>query len=212
MPKPTKSTRPKGWRKAEIIDAAAQCFMERGYHATSVDDVANRMNATKGRIYHHYATKTDLFFDVHREGMARLFAAIAPVLEDTSLGPRNRLIGLLQAHARAMMDHHTFETVVAQGVQVHRFDQTTEDQRQTMRDLISTRDDFESIFKTALQQAVDAGQVAPCDTSVTVKVLLGGLQWSLFWYRPKPRETAADRADLADKMVAPLIHGLTAPD
>lgn len=208
MPTSSKAARPKGWRKAEIIEAAAQCFMERGYHATSVDDVAQRMNATKGRIYHHYATKTELFFDVHREGMERLFAAIRPVRDDVTLGPRDKLIALLHAHARAMLDHHTYETVVAQGVQVHRFDQTTEDQRQTMRELISTRDDFEAVFKSVLQEAVESGEIAPCDVSVTAKVLLGGLQWSLFWYRPKPRETGADRDALAAKMVAPLVNGL----
>jgi len=212
MPTKTRSTRPKSWRKDEIIAAAAQCFMERGYHATSVDHVAQQMNATKGRIYHHYATKTDLFFDVHREGMERLFAAIRPVRDNVTLGPRDKLIALLHAHARAMLEHHTFETVVAQGVQVHRFEQTTEDQRATMRELISTRDDFEAVFKSALQEAIKRGEIADCEVSVTVKVLLGGLQWSLFWYRPKTRETAADREALAAKMVAPLVNGLNTPD
>lgn len=212
MPTKTRAAKPKGWRKEEIIAAAAQCFMERGYHATSVDLVAQRMNATKGRIYHHYATKTDLFFDVHREGMERLFAAVRPIRDDMMLKPRDRLIAMLHAHARAMLDHHTFETVVAQGVQIHRFDQTTEDQRQTMQDLISTRDDFEALFKAAVRDAVDKGEIAPCDVSITSKMLLGALQWSLFWYRPKPRETAADRQALAAKMVAPLVAGLQPPD
>ena len=39
---------------------------------------------------------------------------------------------MLHAHARAMLEHHTYETVVAQGVQVHRFEATTPDQRETM--------------------------------------------------------------------------------
>ena len=43
MPTSKRAAKPKGWRKAEIIDAAADCFMERGYHATTVDDVAQRM-------------------------------------------------------------------------------------------------------------------------------------------------------------------------
>lgn len=207
MPTASRAAKPKGWRKAEIIAAAAECFMERGYHATTVDDVARRMNATKGRVYHHYATKTDLFFDVHREGMNRLFRAVEPALTAPG-GPRARLIAMLHAHARAMLDHHTYETVVAQGVQVHRFDQTTPDQRQTMRDLIATRDDFEALFKAALRDAIAAGEISDRDVSVAVKVLLGGLQWSIFWYRPRDGETAADRDALAASMVAPLVAGL----
>src|SRR3546814_7359817 len=55
----------------EILQVAAECFMEQGFNATSIDDVARRMNATKGRIYHYYASKTDLFFEINREGMDR---------------------------------------------------------------------------------------------------------------------------------------------
>src|SRR3954471_12026127 len=68
-------------KKQEILAKAAECFMEQGFHATTIDDVARRLGSTKGRIYHHYASKTDLFFDVHREGMDRLFRAIVPALQ-----------------------------------------------------------------------------------------------------------------------------------
>lgn len=43
--------------KQEILHMAAECFMEQGFHATSIDDVARRLGATKGRIYHHYPSK-----------------------------------------------------------------------------------------------------------------------------------------------------------
>lgn len=203
MPTPA---RPKNWRKIEILDAAAECFMERGYHATSVDDVAARLDCTKGRIYHHYRSKTELFFDVHRAGMDRLFAAIDAVPDAAS--PDEQLCAMLVAHANAMLEHHTYENVVAQGVQVHRFDQTTDEQRATMRELIASRDAFEDRFKIVLRAAIAAGSVAPMDVSIAVKTLLGGLQWSIFWYRPRDGATAQERADLARKMVAPLIHGL----
>ncbi|WP_375175363.1 TetR/AcrR family transcriptional regulator [Pseudooceanicola sp.] len=206
MTKTVQGAKKRGWRKAEIIAAAAECFMERGYHATKVDDVAARLGATKGRIYHHYASKTELFFDVHREGMARLFAAQEGI--GAAGGPRDRLIAMLQAHARAMLEHHTFETVVAQGVQVHRFDQTTPEERLVMADLIATRDEFERLFKDALAAAIDTGEVAPRDVSIAVKMMLGALQWTLVWYRPRAGETDAERADLARRMVEAVITGL----
>jgi AcrR family transcriptional regulator len=206
MTKTAQGAKKKGWRKAEIIAAAAECFMERGYHATKVDDVAARLGATKGRIYHHYSSKTDLFFDVHREGMARLFAAQSAVV--CRSGARDRLIAMLQAHAEAMLTHHTYETVVAQGVQVHRFDQTTPEERETMADLIATRDEFEGLFKSALDAAIAAGEVTPRDVSISVKMMLGALQWTLVWYRPRDGETEAERADLARRMVASVIAGV----
>lgn len=212
MPSRARTPRPErgAWRKTEIVEAAARCFMERGYHATGVDDVARRLGCTKGRIYHHYASKTDLFFAVHREGMARLFAAQEAILPL----PDNALEGLstmLHAHAQAMLEHHTFETVVAQGVQVHRFEATTPDQRETMASLIAERDRFEALFKEMLTRGIAQGTIRESDVAITVKVLLGALQWSIIWYRPRPDDDAARRIELAARMVAPLIDGLHPP-
>jgi len=166
--------------------------MERGYHATSIDDVAKQLGSTKGRIYHYYDTKTDLFFDVLREGMARLFAALEPALSIEGDGI-TVLRAMLMAHARAMLEHHVYESVVAQGVQVHRFDAMTDDQKQTMRDLIASRDNFEQHFKDGIALGIKDGTIRPVDVSVTAKVLLGALQWSIFWYRPERRDDAETR-------------------
>ena len=71
--------------RADILRAAASCFTEHGYTATSIDDVARRIGATKGMIYHHYRSKADMFADVFRSGMQMNFAAIEPC---RSLGGR----------------------------------------------------------------------------------------------------------------------------
>ncbi|GHF55572.1 TetR/AcrR family transcriptional regulator [Seohaeicola zhoushanensis] len=197
----------KGWRKREIIAAAAECFMRHGYQATTVDDVAAQMQCTKGRIYHHYASKTDLFFDVHREGMDRLFSALAPAMETKGDG-----LAVLQAmclaHAEAMLEHHTFENVVAQGVHMHRFDTLTPEHKATVQALIDSRDRFEGHFKQAIRRAIDDGSLREVDVDVTAKVILGALQWTIYWYRPKGSDTARTRAALARKLVDPLVEGL----
>jgi AcrR family transcriptional regulator len=47
-----------------LVDSAAACFLENGYVATSLDAVAKRARLTKGAIYHHFASKRDLFMAV----------------------------------------------------------------------------------------------------------------------------------------------------
>ncbi|HEY6471485.1 MAG TPA: TetR/AcrR family transcriptional regulator [Acidimicrobiales bacterium] len=47
-----------------LLDSAAACFMESGFAATSLDAVARRARVTKGAIYHHFASKRDLFMAV----------------------------------------------------------------------------------------------------------------------------------------------------
>ncbi len=47
-----------------LLDSAAACFLESGFAATSLDAVAKRARVTKGAIYHHFASKRDLFMAV----------------------------------------------------------------------------------------------------------------------------------------------------
>lgn len=193
--------------KQAILDAAALCFMEQGYHATSIDDVARRLRATKGRVYHYYPAKIDLYFDVHREGMRRLFAAVEPSMAGSGDG-LVILRAMLRAHANAMLEHHVYESAVMQGVQIHRFGATTPSQRQELDELMASRDRFEGLFKAQVERAKEEGFLIGLDTSVTVKMLLGALQWSVVWYRPERTDDAASRDALAEAMVRTLMQGM----
>lgn len=193
--------------RLEILQAAAECFMEQGFHATSIDVVARRMGATKGRVYHHYRSKMDLFFDVHRLGMDRLFEAVEPARQ--AGGDALQVLGrMMHAHALALFEHHAFESVVVQGVHLHRFGATTPAQRQVLDELIASRDRFEGLFRQQLLLAQAQRLVAPLDASIAVKTLLGGLQWSLIWYRPEIDNSLGNRQRLAAEMVHTLVEGL----
>lgn len=193
--------------RREILEAAAACFMEQGFHATSIDVVARRMGATKGRVYHHYQSKVDLFFDVHRMGMDLLFGAVQPAMQAAG-DPLQVLAAMMKAHALALFEHHAFESVVVQGVQLHRFGALTPGQRQELDAQIAMRDAFEALFKQQAAAARAAGLLADLDVSIAVKTLLGGLQWSLIWYRPGTDDSPATRQRLADAMVQTLMQGL----
>jgi AcrR family transcriptional regulator len=181
--------------------------MEMGFHATRIDDIAARLGSTKGRVYHHFSSKTDVYIAIHQEGMNRLFEAVEPVMQGRGTG-LGILEAMLLAHAKAMLTHQALETVVAQGVQIHRFGGATPERKAIFESLIASRDRFEDLFKRQLALAVEEGSVADLDLSITVKMLLGALQWSIYWYRPRFDETEADRSLLASKMVRPLLEGL----
>ncbi len=103
---------------------------------------------------------------------------------------------------------------VAEGYYLYRgrtsFEATTPDQRETLRELIASRDAFENHFKERLAAGIRDGSLRKVDVSVTAKVLLGGLQWSIFWYRPRDNDDAVSRRRLARKMVDPLMEGISA--
>ncbi|OZI77042.1 TetR/AcrR family transcriptional regulator [Bordetella genomosp. 12] len=207
-PTPT-ATRDDGMGNIALLSAAAECFMEQGFYATSIDDVAQRLGATKGRVYHYYRSKTDLFFDVHREGMRRNFEAVRPAMQDGANGAE-RLAAMFHRHALTMMENLAFETVVVHGVHMHRQAAITPAQRRTLDELMVIRDDFEALFKTVASEGAADGSLRTDDASVAVKAALGAINWMAIWYRPRQGETEQDRDALARKIVSGLMSGLAA--
>src|SRR2546423_14104954 len=67
-------------RRRAILDAALQCFIERGYEATTVDDVRGASGASIGSIYHHFRSKEDLAAELYLDGYRSFGVAVADVL------------------------------------------------------------------------------------------------------------------------------------
>jgi AcrR family transcriptional regulator len=66
--------------REELLTAAEACFVADGFHATSVDEVAERAGYTKGAVYSNFASKEDLFFGVYQRRVERTLTEVVPGL------------------------------------------------------------------------------------------------------------------------------------
>ena len=66
--------------RQELLSAAEACFVTRGFHASSVDEVADRAGYTKGAVYSNFASKEDLFLAVYERRVERVLTEVVPGL------------------------------------------------------------------------------------------------------------------------------------
>jgi AcrR family transcriptional regulator len=66
--------------RQELLTAAEACFVSRGFHATSVDEVAEQAGYTKGAVYSNFASKEDLFFAVYERRVEQVLTEVVPGL------------------------------------------------------------------------------------------------------------------------------------
>ena len=66
--------------REDLLNAAETCFVTRGFHATSVDEVAERAGYTKGAVYSNFASKEDLFFGVYQRRVDHVLTEVVPGL------------------------------------------------------------------------------------------------------------------------------------
>jgi AcrR family transcriptional regulator len=197
--------------RAAILEAAARCFTERGYDATSIDDVARSLGATKGRIYHHYPSKADLFADVFRAGMEMNYAAIEPVrdLPGKALG---RWRTLAFTHVVQMIRRRTFQRVVWEGTEMYLRGATTPQQRSTFAALHESRSRYGAIFRQTIAEAKKDGDMRFGSLGIANQLMLVTLSSPIFWYSPRPGETRDDIDDIAWQVVAFAASGLGASE
>jgi AcrR family transcriptional regulator len=193
--------------RVDILHAAADCFMERGYSATSVDDVARRLGATKGRIYHHFPSKADLFAGVFQHGMDRIFAAVEPYRDMP--GPAvERWKKLAFVHTIRMMKSKSLARAVWEGVEMHLRGATTPEQRLVLDGLVSYRNSYADIFRETIARARDEGDFIFEDVAITVQSMFMALNSPIFWYVPRTGETDDDVHNIARQIVTFAYRGL----
>src|SRR5262249_13305154 len=96
-------------RRTELTRTAARLFAEKGYHGTSIGELAQAMGVQKGSLYAHIETKEDLLWEVAREGAEAFHAALDGVPED---GPAvERIRAALRAHLRVVSEQLDVATV-----------------------------------------------------------------------------------------------------
>lgn len=198
---------PQDGARADILSVAAQCFMDRGYTETSIDDVARQLGATKGRIYHHFASKADLFTAIFRAGLDMDYAAIAPHRDLPGLAIA-RLRAMAAAHCRQIIVSRAYQRVVWQGVQMLLRGATNPGLRDELIRLNEDRDAYERIFREELERAREEGTLRPGSLSLAASLMFVTLNSPVFWYAPRAGETEADIDGLVFQVVTHAMRGL----
>ncbi|MEQ5872558.1 TetR family transcriptional regulator [Sagittula sp. NFXS13] len=191
----------------QIVAAAAACFAEHGYERTTMTMVAQHVSATKGMVYNHFKSKTDLLLAVYTVAMTRLFAGIDAADKPEQSGAL-RLESMLRAHAMTMMTDTDFVSVVIQGVQMQRMSGLSDEQRTILSDLNAARQKFEMRFRHAFDAGIEDGSVRRDDASLAVKAMLGAINWMAIWYRQSLDGQGPSREQIAQTLARGQVHGI----
>ena len=162
-------------KRDAVLNVAAQMFNERGFHATSLDDIAARLNVTKPTLYYYVKNKDAILLACVKKGLDMTLEGI-----DASRAAGGNAIDQLRACMR------TYAEVVTQpfGMCLIRVgdEEVPEPSRTELRRLKS---EIDHAFRRLVEQGVQEGVLAPCDPKMAAFVIAGGLSWIGRWYQPQ---------------------------
>ena len=178
-----------------LLAAAVALFDERGYEATSMDELAARLGVTKSAIYHHVPSKVELL----RLALDRALDALFALTEQTgaTTGPAiDRLEFVVRGSVRVLAAELPFVTLLLR----------LRGNSEVERTALHRRREFDRVVTGLVRAAEHEGDVrADVDPAVISRLLFGTVNSLTEWYRPD-RNLTAD--ELADAVVAITFAGL----
>ncbi len=184
----------------EIIAAAARVFRTKGYHAATVQDIADEVGILKGSLYHHLASKEDLLYLIVKEPIARMYQTMGEIVA-TDLPAPEKLRRAILAHVEAFDRHYPHLFVYLR---------EREEMKRRFRELIKlSPKQYERFWQQILREGIKSGEFrADLDVQVVSYGLLGMLNWLYQWYRPQGRLSVRE---VAEQFTAIALSGLAAP-
>lgn len=182
-------------KRQALLLAAVRMFNERGFHATSLDDVAASLGVTKPVIYHYLGNKDQVLFECVRSGLTQVRDAAAAARSGPGTG-LERLKAFLRHYAEINMSDFG-RCVIRTGDEA-----LAPESREQFRAL---KRDIDAAMRRLIADAIDDGSAETDDVRLTAFTLAGALNWPARWYRD---EGPLSAEEVARKIVDILCAGL----
>jgi AcrR family transcriptional regulator len=181
-------------RRHELTRQAARLFAEKGYHGTSIGDLAEAMGVQKGSLYAHISSKEDLLYETMRDGAEAFHAALDAVPADLPAIERLRLA--LRAHLRVVAEQLDVATVF---VREWRY---LEGERGAQ--FVAERRRYEQRIRDLFREGMEQSELrTDLDVNAAGLLFLSAANWAYTWLQP-----GRDTDVLADRFFDVLVDGM----
>jgi AcrR family transcriptional regulator len=185
-------------RRRQLIETAAELFDSRGYHRTSVEDVAEACGIRKPTLYHYFSSKDEILRSIHDEFIDLLIerqdARVARGLNATEIifEVMRDVLDLMRTHrgyVRVFFEHHR---------------DLSDDSRDAIR---AKRDRYQASIEQIFVRGAADGELRDVDPRLATLVLAGMCNWAYQWYQP---DGVLSSEQIARQFCSILVEGLEA--
>ena len=174
-------------RQAQVVLDAARVFARQGYDQTSVPQLADELGLAAGSLYHYFGSKEQLLIAICDQLMDPLLdeARAITASDDDAATQLHALVRLWVAHVIERRNH----------MLVFQQERHVIDHGDQWRQVRDRRKEFERLVEAVLERVHRDGETRLADARLSLAALLGMVNHTAQWYRPRGRLSAAEIAD-----------------
>lgn len=186
-------------KREAVLKEAGRAFGKRGYHNTSLDDVAKALQVSKGTLYNYVKDKQEILYECHALALEIGDRALAHGLAAGRDGA-----GILRATLVRYIELLTDELGAC--AVLMEVDAMRPEDREAA---VTRRDDFERAFVKMLKQGIKDGSIRDVDPKLAVFTFMGAVNWLPRWFSAEGRLSGAE---VAEQVTDLLLSGLIPMD
>lgn len=160
--------------REEILAAAAQIIREKGFHAASMQDIAEAVNLQKASLYHHVSSKQEILLALLDQALDLLIERMGSVIEQ-KLEPDEQLRMAIHVYLEALLEQRDLSSVL---LLEHRSLEPAFRERHIPR-----RDRLEGLWREVFNEGIREGVFNCTSPALAARTVLGVLNWTITWYR-----------------------------
>ncbi len=181
--RPRNGRSPDRWQ--EILEAASALFYAQGYHATSMQDLADAVGLQKGSLYHYLRSKEDLLFPLIQQTLQG-YVDDLEAIAGAGGSAAERLRRAVTAHVERVARFGDMMTVfISEGRHLK------PEEQERVRALA---DRYRQMLEGLIREGVESGEFRTPDPALATLAILGACNWLPQWYRPGGRAAPAEIA------------------
>ncbi|MFZ2905106.1 MAG: TetR/AcrR family transcriptional regulator [Cyclobacteriaceae bacterium] len=184
-------------RKEQVIRSAAELFKEKGYAASSMRDLAQKLGIEAASLYSHIKSKEEILQTLCFDMAAEFRTSLNQVEKQNVNASQKLSLGII-GHVNVMAKDLTASAVF---MNEHRHLS-----QPYLRDFLLLRINYINRFKAIIEEGVKLGEFKKnIDTKLAVMTLFSSLNWMPLWYSPKG---SIDPTELGQQLADMLVNGL----
>lgn len=185
-----------GAKGQEILEEAVRLFRQKGYHATSVQDIADAVGLQKGSLYHYITGKEELLARIVAEGVQGYARALEEILAEP-LPARERVARAVRHHVGMIAENLGIYTVFLR--ERHAL---TPGQSHLVTGSMRR---YQALFERTIEEGIARGEFRAVSPRLAAMAMFGASNWLYQWFSPDGRLPAAE---IAEAFIDLFLRGL----
>lgn len=185
-------------KKEKILQSALTVLAEKGYHGTTMEDIASHLLMTKGSLYYYFKDKQELVYESQVKLLNQSIENVKTISEAGTLAS-DKLIGMIRIHTKYLIKNQSGFELMNKPEDIFSEEQ--------LQEIFRLREQYAEYYDKILAEGVEDGSFTIQEDEIKIvrNIILGALNWVTQWYSPQGYKSINDFVEAITKYVLRIV-------